>query len=260
MTITIQLNNSGVNLTDYNGFNSSDPAEHFAPAGRGAFAGPTPSGGTPGLSGSQYLATEAAAPASATGAEKTAIAGGELVYDFFTHTLAGSLDTVELGTGGLTAGGTGEYDFNSTPAISISGLGLTGSGAGNVVHNVAYGLMNGNFGALDAVLDANNLVINGGSGNDTIAGHAGNDVLTGNGGADAFVFGGGFGHDTVADFSHAQGDQIVFSSSLFGSFGAVQAAAVQSGADTVITYDASHSVTLTGVSLAGLQAGDFAFV
>lgn len=48
----------------------------------------------------------------------------------------------------------------------------------------------------------------GGLGNDILIGGAGDDTLRGGLGADRFVLGFGDGYDTVADFSHAQGDRI----------------------------------------------------
>src|SRR4051812_44447808 len=62
--------------------------------------------------------------------------------------------------------------------------------------------------------------IHGGLGNDTLSGSAGNDSLdggpgvdslTGGSGADVFVYGPGYGADTITDFSRAAGDMIDFS-------------------------------------------------
>jgi Ca2+-binding RTX toxin-like protein len=97
----------------------------------------------------------------------------------------------------------------------------------------------------------------GNNGNDRLIGGDGNDRLTGGHGGDTFVFGPGFGHDVVTDFSHA--DHIEFDGGLFHNFKQVLAASHQVGADTVITVDANDSITLMGVSLHSLHAGHFDF-
>ncbi|MGB9383956.1 MAG: calcium-binding protein, partial [Pseudolabrys sp.] len=62
------------------------------------------------------------------------------------------------------------------------------------------------------------------------------------------------GKNVVTDFSH--GDHLEFDG-VFQNFQAVQAASHQVGADTVISLDADHSVTLVDVSVASLHASDF---
>lgn len=100
--------------------------------------------------------------------------------------------------------------------------------------------------------------LQGALGADTLNGGLGNDTLTGGVGADRFVFSGTFGNDLVTDFE--ANDVIQLDASQFASFGAVQAAAVQSGADVVITLNAANTITLANVTLASLNAGDFLFV
>ena len=58
----------------------------------------------------------------------------------------------------------------------------------------------------------------------------------------------GAGHDTI-DFSTA----------VFANFAAVKSHMAQSGANVVITLDASDTITLKGVTLASLTAADFTF-
>ncbi|MGB9366340.1 MAG: calcium-binding protein [Xanthobacteraceae bacterium] len=101
--------------------------------------------------------------------------------------------------------------------------------------------------------DANANKIEGGAGNDTLTGNAGNDTL---------VFHAGFGLDTISDFAAGAGigDVIQVDTSLFADFAAIQSHAAQVGSNTVITYDAGNSITLTSVTLASLNANDFLFV
>jgi Ca2+-binding RTX toxin-like protein len=98
----------------------------------------------------------------------------------------------------------------------------------------------------------------GGDGKDRLIGGDGNDRLTGGHGPDTFVFGPGFGHDVVTDYSHA--DHIEFDGGVFHNLHQVQAASQQVGNDTVITLDANNSITLLGVNLHSLHSDDFTFV
>jgi serralysin len=123
----------------------------------------------------------------------------------------------------------------------------------------------------------------GGNGDDRLIGGDGNDRLTGGKGNDTFVFAPGSGHDVVTDFSpsshpfieglagslpqflqplfdFAKGDQIEFDGGVFHDFRDVLAASHQVGNDTVITISANDSVTLQGVNMHSLHAGDFLFV
>jgi Ca2+-binding RTX toxin-like protein len=98
----------------------------------------------------------------------------------------------------------------------------------------------------------------GGNGPDRLIGGTGNDQLTGGNGPDTFVFGPGFGHDVITDFTHP--DRIEFDGGLFGNFQAVKAASQQVGNDAVITLDADDTITLQGVALKSLRASDFDFI
>ena len=97
----------------------------------------------------------------------------------------------------------------------------------------------------------------GNNGSDRLIGGDGNDRLTGGHGGDTFVFGPGFGHDVVTDYSHA--DRIEFDGGVFQNFQQVHAASHQVGADTVITVDANNSITLLGVNWHSLHPSDFIF-
>lgn len=84
------------------------------------------------------------------------------------------------------------------------------------------------------------------------------DVLTGGWGRDTFVFEFGAGKATVTDF-RAGTDVVRLDDALAADFAAVKAHAVQSGSDVVIALDATHTLTLKGVALSSLSAGDFLF-
>lgn len=99
----------------------------------------------------------------------------------------------------------------------------------------------------------------GGAGNDRLVGGPGNDVLFGGGGSDVFAFEPGSGLDIIADFTHGQ-DVIELPRSLAADFAAVLNRSQQIGANAIINIDAADAITLPGVALSSLTAGDFLFV
>jgi Ca2+-binding RTX toxin-like protein len=109
---------------------------------------------------------------------------------------------------------------------------------------------------------AGNDTLLGGTGNDTLDGGAGNDELTGGFGNDTFVFRAGFGQDIVTDFAAgASADDVIeFHDGLFADFNDVLAASAVSGDSTIITVDASTTITLQHVQVSTLTADDFRFV
>jgi Ca2+-binding RTX toxin-like protein len=106
-------------------------------------------------------------------------------------------------------------------------------------------------------------VLFGNDGDDTLIGGRGNDLLNGSTGNDKFVFGPGFGRDTIggagADAGLAPGDLILFDKDVFKNFAAVDAASAQVGLDVVITKNADNAITIRNVTLADLGADDFLF-
>jgi Ca2+-binding RTX toxin-like protein len=87
---------------------------------------------------------------------------------------------------------------------------------------------------------------------------AGDNTLTGKNGNDMFVFGPVFGEDAITDFSRGS-DHIKFEGGMLATFAALQAASHQVGANTVISIDPDHSITLQNVALTSLHAADFLF-
>jgi len=70
------------------------------------------------------------------------------------------------------------------------------------------------------------------------------------------VFNSNFGHDTITDFRPGL-DRIQFHDTSFGSFIEVEAGAVQTGADLVITDATGDTIVIENMNLASLQASDF---
>jgi len=102
-----------------------------------------------------------------------------------------------------------------------------------------------------------NDTLDGGNGPDTVNGGTGDDNLTGGNGPDLFIFNAGFGDDVITDFSN--NDHLQFDDDLFLSPEEVLIASQQVGQDTVITAGTS-TVTLQGVELSSLHAGDFSIL
>lgn len=104
--------------------------------------------------------------------------------------------------------------------------------------------------------------LSGGDGDDVLRGGRGDDQLTGDKGADRFVFNDGFGDDVVTDFQAGRAGEVIDLSGVEGivDFDDLLAGhASQVGDDVVIDDLAGNTITLTGVNLAALDAGDFIF-
>lgn len=141
--------------------------------------------------------------------------------------LAG-IEAIDLGAGSDTIRGTASADLIDLSAIILAGIEL----------------------------------IDGSSGNDTIVGSSGSDVLRGGAGNDTFVVGIGSGSDTISDFARGTNaaplaDIIDVSAFGFGSFASLSTHFAASGTDTIITLDATTSLTLTGIAPGQLKADDF---
>ena len=173
--------------------------------------------------------------------------GGEGIdtLDFTYYTAASH--TIDLAAGLITFS-------EGAPAEQISNIEnvIGGSGLNDIRGSVADNRLDGGAG---------NDLVSGNDGNDVLIGGAGDDTLTGGTGDDVFVFKAGFGKDTVADFRAGAGsdDVIDFSSNLFTDFASVLAAATQVGGDTLISHDASNTITLKNVALTSLHHDDFRF-
>ncbi|MGF7149557.1 Ca2+-binding RTX toxin-like protein [Sphingomonas zeicaulis] len=172
------------------------------------------------------------------------------------------IDTVsyEAATGGvglnlLTGVVSGAAAGDSFSGIEIvKGTAFNDLLRGDAAANTLYG----NDGVDDVRGGDGNDVLYGGAGDDRLLGEAGNDRLSGGAGNDIFYLNPGNGRDTVMDFT--TGDVLRIGHGLpFDSIADILAVSTQSGANTVIRFDASNSVTLLNVSLATLDAGDFLF-
>jgi hypothetical protein len=97
--------------------------------------------------------------------------------------------------------------------------------------------------------------VNGTAQNETFANVGGGVTILGNGGRDNFVFNKNFGSATIGDFN-VNTDTIDIDHSLFATVSAILqgAQSANSGHDTIVTDAAHDTITLSGVTLAQLQA------
>ncbi|GHC76750.1 hypothetical protein [Limoniibacter endophyticus] len=176
---------------------------------------------------------------------------GDLDYSFGNHTLSGSLGKLTIGKGV-------KADFTlARKAIELDFHGIQSSGNSGPVHKVIYSLKKPatNGGDLTAEIDKHNTIQSGTTASETFRGFAKHDI---------FKFESrSTGHDTITGFEannvSASHDALKFATSVFANAQAALAAAAQVGLDTVFTIDATNTLTLKGVALSGLDAGDFAF-
>ncbi len=102
----------------------------------------------------------------------------------------------------------------------------------------------------------------GNAGFDTLEGGAGSDVLWGGFNADTFVFADGCGADTVMDFAATNLYEVIDFTALTAITDWVDLQAnhlTTSGADCVIDAGSGDIITLAGVNIGDLDAGDFLF-
>ncbi len=166
-------------------------------------------------------------------------------------------DFLDGGNGSDTAG----YALTAQTVIVDLAAGIATGGAGNdtlvSIENVEGGLGNDTIRG-----DANANLLLGGDGNDRLVGRGGDDILTGGNGSDTFVFGPGFGHDTITDFTAgttAGHDIIELDDVIFANFAALQSALKQVGNNVEINAGAD-TIVLENVILADLVIDDFRFV
>ena len=190
---------------------------------------------------------------------------GQTASDSFTYVMADSAGAISTATVSLTVGGVanGANIIGTVKSDLLSGTAaderIEGGNGDDTVNGSggADNLFGGNGG--DQLFGGAGIdQLFGENGSDTLEGGAGNDILTGGNGPDRFVFGTGFGNDTITDFK-AQNDTIQIDHNLVGGFGALMSHASQVGSSVVIALDAAHSITLQGVNLSSLNSSDFVF-
>jgi len=161
-------------------------------------------------------------------------AGNDIVIASYNATLGANFEQLILLPGATS--GIGNNDANVlNGSIAGGGVTLSGLGGNDTLFGSAFG--------------------------DTLAGGSGNDTLFGDAGNDTFLYnGGGLGVDTITDFTGGPGlGDVINVQTVFADFAAVQAAATQQGADTVITIDVSDKIVLANFNVGNLDPNDFLF-
>ena len=205
MTIVIKAsdaNNDGVGLSFQTYINNFD--KNFAAGGRGFFSSRARRlRGTP-----EHAFSESTQQSIGDTDHRRVVVGhqagaSEIAYDIQSHVVVGSIDALELGHNLSYTKAT--EDFKTGVDVRISGLGLTGSGAGNDVHNFLADISSGDASSLKALLAANSVKFVGSTGRDTFTGYKFADNLAGGGGHDKLAgvsgndtISGGIGNDTVS--------------------------------------------------------------
>ena len=196
--------------------------------------------------------------------------------DFYTASGSGSVSVAIIGGFGVDTitGGSGADTIygDNVSGDTTGGADILSGGAGNDTLNGGYGAdtlygnqdndaLYGNQGNDALYGGQGNDTLYGGQGNDMLVGGVGDDVLAGNLGDDTFVFGAGFGRDTISDLHSASGDfdRIQFQQGTFSSYADVQAHMAQSGSDVVITLDANDTITVLNTTVSALTADHFLF-
>jgi len=192
--------------------------------------------------------------------------GEEGIFDVLVlEDVSGGFDRIDLGDpGNQNASGTGPFlsGFEAVDATIATGpVSLAGGaveGRGNVLIASFFDDTITGSDAVDIILAGpGDDVIDAGAGDDTVRIDAGDDTATGGPGADRFDYPGSdlAGAVRITDFT--AGDTLALPASL--TFDAVLALLVQQGGDAVLTLAPGHVVTLAGVLVVSLDAGDFAF-
>ena len=137
---------------------------------------------------------------------------------------------------------------------TVSFVGSTGNAASLYSTGGNWDLVNGANGAV--ILNSAQSTVAGGS--DAIT-FTGSSTATLSGGSDALSFQHGIGgQDGINGFGST--DSMWFSHLDFATWSVLQGDMTQSGANTVITLNASDTVTLTNVTMSSLSSSQFHFV
>ena len=191
---------------------------------------------------------------------------GQHATDSFTYVMRDAAGETSTATVSVTVNGVADGPSQTYGSGADSVVGTTldekiDGGAGNDTIDGGAGAdsLTGGLGNDSLVGGAGLDSISAGDGNDTLVGGAGPDVLGGGRGLDTFVFGPNFGHDTVIDFAAGQDHAQFLGVAGLANYADVQAHAIQSGANVIITDTAGDTVQLNNIQLTSLHAADFLF-
>jgi hypothetical protein len=164
----------------------------------------------------------------------------------------GTLGSLVVSAGGSVTfhGGNPQLQPSSTPTVEVVGNNQ------NFVFVPSGGSATTGFG--NTVLDGSATLAAAITFNthETLIGGPGDTLNAASFGQDTFVFANNFGHNTINNF-HPALDAIQLQQSQFGSLAAVLADLHQVGADSVLSLDPNHVITVTNTAVASLTAAHF---
>jgi hypothetical protein len=159
---------------------------------------------------------------------------------------ANASDTINGSGATINAGSTDTVTFGANLTDTVSGSGVTIAAANGDSLTASSDTINFAAGATGTVTGSSNTINAGQS-----------DTLTVSGNSNAFVFQPAFGQDIINGFTST--DSMTLSTSDFANWQALLSHTSQVGSDTVITLDASDTITLKGVTASNLQSSQFHF-
>ena len=181
--------------------------------------------------------------------------------------VSGGGDWIDFQSGSDTAavsgtGGNGDWVTGTGGTVNLNSAQSVVQGGGNALTLTGTGdaaTLIGTGGSADTVNGSNSLLYLNGS-QATVTGNSDTLVMTdatatASGNSDWFVFQAAFGQDSITGFNST--DTIQLAVSDFASWNVLQGDMAQSGVNTVITLDASDSITLVGVTKTSLTQAEF---
>lgn len=171
-------------------------------------------------------------------------------YDVFTG--SGGTAILYSSKASLTGGGN-RIDLDGSASDTASLYGTAGNAATLTGTAGNFDAVNGSGGRVNL-----NSAQAGITGNDDTLNLQGTNTVAVSGTSDAFVFQAAIGQDTISGFGAT--DTMQFAASDFTNWAALLSHTSQSGANIVITLNASDAVTLAGVAASSLTQGQFRFV
>ncbi len=266
--VGIFVSGRGGEIENYGVINAAVGVESAASSGQG-FALFNASAGT--ITGSQY--------AFEGGLSNDLVLNkGQLNGDVL---LGGGKDVFDNRGGNLNGDvyGGGGNDIYKIDAANVKPIEMSNEGTDKVVSSVSYKLgsnienlqltgssnIKGTGNGADNALTGNNgnNKLIGSGGEDSLAGGRGNDVLKGGGDSDVFIFAKNSGKDEIVDFKATGGAHDVIDLSHVSqitNFNDLKNNHMdQDGSDVVIHIKGSHEITIDGVKIGTLDAGDFIF-
>ena len=165
------------------------------------------------------------------------------------------------GGGDTLIGGKGDDSYTIYDARDVV-VENAGEGVDTVTATVSYTL-SANVENLTLTNDltygegnAQNNILTGGNGAQTLDGAGGNDILTGGAGADIFIMRAGGGHDVITDFQTGL-DVARLGDSGLVTFAQVQAAMTQVGSDVALNYATGEELLFRNHQVSDFSANNF---